>query len=155
MFIAGARANERVCSHPSYCTCSVARVCAVFLISIASSTPPRPHGKREISSHVRARCGALVACNGCASLLRSPLSYILRKRMIDVPLFTSTFRRPRLCYHMTDVMSRAVLARSEEERERETGRSRRDRDSLHIGSLSSFFPPPSRLNGRRGFINLR
>lgn len=30
---------------------------------------------------------------------------VLRKRVIDVPLFTPTFRRPHLCYHMTDVMS--------------------------------------------------
>lgn len=34
-----------------------------------------------------------------------PRCRVLRKRMIDAPLFTPTFRRPHLCYHMTDVMS--------------------------------------------------
>lgn len=41
---------------------------------------------------------------------------VLRKRMIDMPLFTPTFRRPHLCYHMTDVMSHYAPNRENQSR---------------------------------------
>lgn len=74
-------------------------VFCVCHISKASSATSR--GKREIS-HVHA---TNAACNGRTPLLSDLRCRVLRKRMIDVPLFTPTFRRPHLCYHMTDVMS--------------------------------------------------
>jgi len=83
-----------------------------------------PRGKREISSHVH------------AATRRSALCRALRKRMIDVPLFTPTFRRPHLCYHMTDVMSHYAPSREPV--------TEHDRDSRLSSNLPLFLPSSRR-----------
>lgn len=67
-------------------------------------------GKEKFLPRTTRVCGRLAVYNGCARRYSDLRCRILRKRMIDMPLFTSTFRRPHLCYHMTGVMTCATLA---------------------------------------------